>query len=430
MNLSLHAPATNSLREYDLALLWAALLLLGVGLVMVYSASIASAEQSKFTSNQPTYFLVRHLFFLAAAAIAGTMVFQVPMRLWQQAAPYLFLFGAALLVLVLIPGIGREVNGSRRWLPLMVANLQPSELMKLFVVLYAADYAVRKAAWMHSFKRGFLPMFAVMLFVGALLLREPDFGAFAVIAAIAMGILFLGGMNWRLFVGLVVLLVMGFVVIILTSPYRMQRILGFMDPWADPFGRGYQLTHALIAFGRGEVLGVGLGGSVEKLFYLPEAHTDFLLAVIGEELGFVGVAAVIGLFTWLTLRAFAVGSQAAKLERYFSALVAQGVGIWLAVQAIINMGVNLGLLPTKGLTLPFLSFGGSGLLANCAALALLLRIDWESRQLMRGSGGIRLLPETAGIRVERAPFQETTRRTRAPRGLRTIPAARRGVGRN
>jgi cell division protein FtsW len=270
----------------------------------------------------------------------------------------------------------------------------------------------------------------VMLFVGALLLREPDFGAFAVIAAIAMGILFLGGMNWRLFAGLVVLLMVGFVVIILTSPYRMQRILGFMDPWADPFGKGYQLSHALIAFGRGEVLGVGLGGSVEKLFYLPEAHTDFLLAVIGEELGFAGVAVVIGLFTWLTLRAFAVGSQAAKLERYFSALVAQGIGMWLGVQAIINMGVNLGLLPTKGLTLPFLSFGGSGLLANCAALALLLRIDWESRQLMRGSGGISLLPETAGAKMERAPYQRASRRARrgvwALGGLRASPATRRG----
>jgi cell division protein FtsW len=434
MNWSLTAPTTSSLREYDLALLWAAVLLLGIGLVMVYSASIAIAEQSKFTFNQPAYFLVRHLFFLAAAAVAGTMVFQVPMRLWQQAAPYLFLFGAALLVLVLIPGIGREVNGSRRWLPLVVANLQPSELMKLFVVLYAADYTVRKAAWMHSFKRGFLPMFAVMLFVGALLLREPDFGAFAVIAAIAMGILFLGGVNWRLFAGLVVLLVAGFVVIILTSPYRMQRILGFMDPWADPFGKGYQLSHALIAFGRGEVLGVGLGGSVEKLFYLPEAHTDFLLAVIGEELGFFGVAVVIGLFTWLTLRAIAVGSQAAKLERYFSALAAQGIGIWLGVQAIINIGVNLGLLPTKGLTLPFLSFGGSGLLANCTALALLLRIDWESRQLMRGSGGISTLPEAAGARVERAPFQQAARRVRggawALGGLRASPAGRRGAGRN
>ena len=190
--------------------------------------------------------------------------------------------------------------------------------MKLFVVLYAADYTVRKAAYMGSFKKGFAPMLVVMLFVGGLLLREPDFGAFAVITVIAMGILFLGGMNWRLFAGLAVLLVVGFVMLILTSPYRMQRILGFMDPWADPYGRGYQLSHALIAFGRGEWLGVGLGGSVEKLFYLPEAHTDFLLAVIAEELGFAGVAAVIGLFCWLILRAFAIGQQSAMLERLFA----------------------------------------------------------------------------------------------------------------
>jgi cell division protein FtsW len=208
----------------------------------------------------------------------------------------------------------------------------------------------------------------------------------------------------------------------------MQRILGFMDPWADPFGKGYQLSHALIAFGRGEVLGVGLGASVEKLFYLPEAHTDFLLAVIGEELGFLGVAVVIGLFTWLTLRAFAVGSQAAKLERYFSALVAQGIGIWLAVQAIINMGVNLGLLPTKGLTLPFLSFGGSGLLANCAALALLLRIDWESRQLMRGSGGITTPADAGGVKVERARLQRVEPRLRSGSWSLGAPQIHRGPG--
>jgi cell division protein FtsW len=223
-----------------------------------------------------------------------------------------------------------------------------------------------------------------MLFVGGLLLREPDFGAFAVITVIAMGILFLGGMNWRLFVGLAILLVVGFVVLILTSPYRMQRILGFMDPWSDPYGRGYQLSHALIAFGRGEWFGVGLGGSVEKLFYLPEAHTDFLLAVIAEELGFAGVAVVIGLFTWIVLRAFAIGQQAAVLERLFAALVAQGIGLWIGVQAIINMGVNMGILPTKGLTLPFMSFGGSAIAASCCAIAVLLRIDWENRQLMRG----------------------------------------------
>jgi len=380
---TIKAPAAAP-REFDDALVWAAVLLVGIGAVMVYSASIAIAEAGRLTSGHPTYFLLRHCVAVAISAAAAVCVFQLPLRWWQQAAPYLFLCGAVLLVVVLIPGIGREVNGSRRWLPLLVMNLQPSELMKLFVALYAADYTVRKAAWMHSLRKGFAPMFAVMLFVGALLLREPDFGAFAVIACIAMGVLFLGGMNWRLFVGLFVLLVIGFVVVILTSPYRMQRVLGFMDPWADPFGKGYQLSHALIAFGRGEWLGVGLGASVEKLFYLPEAHTDFLLAVIGEELGFVGVSAVILLFAWLTARAFSIGAQAAKLERYFNALLAQAIGIWLGVQAVINMGVNMGLLPTKGLTLPLLSFGGSGLLANSCALALLLRVDWESRQLMRG----------------------------------------------
>jgi cell division protein FtsW len=360
------------------------LVLLSFGLVMVYSSSIAIAEASRHTGFQSTYFLVRHGVFVALSLAIAAVAFQVPMRTWQRYAPLLFLVGMALLVLVLVPGIGREVNGSQRWLPLGVLNLQPSEVMKLFVVLYASDYTVRKAAYMGSFKKGFAPMLVVMLFVGGLLLREPDFGAFAVITVIAMGLLFLGGMNWRLFAGLAALLLVGFVVLILTSPYRMQRILGFMDPWSDPYGRGYQLSHALIAFGRGEWFGVGLGGSVEKLFYLPEAHTDFLLAVIAEELGLVGVVIVIGLFCWLILRAFAIGQQAATLERLFSALVAQGIGLWIGVQAIINMGVNLGVLPTKGLTLPLMSFGGSAIAATCCALAILLRIDWENRQLMRG----------------------------------------------
>jgi cell division protein FtsW len=237
---------------------------------------------------------------------------------------------------------------------------------------------------MHSLRKGFLPLFIVMLMVGGLLLREPDFGAFAVITAIAMGILFLGGVNWKPFAGLIVLLVIGFVLLIWLSPYRMQRVVGFMDPWADPFGKGYQLSHALIAFGRGEWLGVGLGASVEKLFYLPEAHTDFLLAVIAEELGFAGVMLVIALFVVIVMRAFAIARQAAVLERSFAALVAHGIGLWLGVQALINMGVNMGVLPTKGLTLPLLSFGGSGIAANCIALAVLLRVDWENRQRMRG----------------------------------------------
>lgn len=370
--------------ELDYAVVSLAALLLGIGLVMVYSSSIAIAEAGRHTGNQPAYFLIRQSVFVFVGVMAGFICFQFPTRLWQQAAPYLFVLGVLLLVVVLIPGIGKEVNGSRRWLSMGMFNLQPSELMKLLVALYAADYTVRKAALMHSFRKGFLPMLMVMLLVGGLLLREPDFGAFVVITVIAMGVLFLGGINWKLFAALIMLLIVGFVLLIWLSPYRLQRVMGFMDPWSDPFGKGYQLSHALIAFGRGEWFGVGLGASVEKLFYLPEAHTDFLLAVIAEELGFAGVIAVIALFAWLTWRAFAIGNQAARLERYFSALVAQGVGLWIGAQAAINMGVNMGVLPTKGLTLPLLSFGGSGIVANCCALAILLRVDYENRQMMKG----------------------------------------------
>jgi cell division protein FtsW len=370
--------------EYDRSLAWAALLLMAIGMVMVYSASIATAEASRYTGANPAYFLMRHTIFLGAALAAAIAVFLLPVRFWQKCSPLAFLACLLLLVLVLMPGIGREVNGARRWLDLGAITVQPSELVKLAAVLYAADYTVRKHAVLKSFRRGLLPMLAVMMFVSWLLLREPDFGALVVIAVTAFGILFLGGMNGRHFAALVAMLALGFALLVLTSEYRMQRIFGFMDPWTDPFGRGYQLSHALIAFGRGEWLGVGLGASVEKLFYLPEAHTDFLLAVIAEELGFLGVAAVIGLFVWLVMRAFAIGRQAALRERHFAALVAQGIGIWIGFQALVNMGVNMGLLPTKGLTLPLMSFGGTGLLANSVALALLLRIDWENRQLARG----------------------------------------------
>ncbi len=376
--------ARQAIAEYDAAVLWSALLLLVLGLVMVYSSSIALAETARFTGGRANYFLLRHLLFIAISLVAGMLAFQVPMRVWQRAAPWLCLAGVVALAMVLIPGIGREVNGARRWLGLGFFSVQPSEFVKLAAVLYAADYTARKSALMHSFKRGLLPMLTVMLVVGWLLLREPDFGAFVVITTIAMSVLFLGGMNGKWFAGLLLMLAVGFVALVLTSPYRMQRIFGFMDPWSDAFGGGYQLSHALIAFGRGEILGVGLGASVEKLLYLPEAHTDFLLAVIAEELGLVGVVLVILLFSWLVLRAFAIGRKAVNLERPFSALVAQGVGVWLGAQSLINMGVNMGVLPTKGLTLPLMSFGGSGILANCAAVAILLRIDWENRQLMKG----------------------------------------------
>jgi len=375
--------------EIDLSLFWSVILLLSIGLVMVYSSSIAMAEAEKMTGYRMYYFLQRHAIYLVLGVIAAFVAFQVPIAIWQKFAPALFIIGGFLLVIVLIPGVGREVNGSRRWISLGFITMQPSELMKFFAVLYAADYTVRKAAFMHDFKKGFLPMAAVMVFVSAMLLREPDFGALVVITAIAMAILFLGGLNWRVFAGLIVLLAGAFAVLIISSPYRLQRIVGFMDPWADAYGKGYQLSHSLIAFGRGEWFGVGLGGSVEKLFYLPEAHTDFLLAVVAEELGLVGVFIVIALFAFLIYRAFMVGREAMMREKYFAALVAQGIGVWLSVQAFINMGVNMGLLPTKGLTLPFLSYGGSGIIVNCLAVAVLLRIDAENRSTSTAARGVR-----------------------------------------
>ncbi len=370
--------------EYDRSLAWAALLLAAIGLVMVYSASIATAESSRYTGHNAAWYLARHGLFLASAIAAAIAVFLLPVKFWQGAAPWLFAAGVALLALVLVPGIGREVNGARRWLDVPFIGVQPSEAMKLAVVLYAADYTTRKHAVLKSFRKGLLPMLAVMLVVSWLLLREPDFGALVVIAVSTFGILFVGGMNGRHFLALVGMLAVGFVGLIVSSPYRMQRIFGFMDPWSDAYGKGYQLSHSLIAFGRGEWLGVGLGASVEKLHYLPEAHTDFLLAVIAEELGFAGVALVIALFLWLVVRAFAIGRQACLHQRHFAALAAQGIGVWLGFQALVNMGVNVGLLPTKGLTLPLMSYGGSGLVVNCVALAILLRIDWENRQISRG----------------------------------------------
>ena len=381
----------RAMRPYDGSLAWATLLLLAIGLVMVYSASIATAEASPATGYRAWYFLLRHASFLATGLFCAYVAFQIPMKAWQRLAPWLFIAGLVLLVLVLVPGIGRSVNGARRWLSLYFVNLQPSELMKLAVVLYTASYAVRKAEFLHARQpmrqtllRGFLPLLVVMGMTGGLLLLEPDFGAFVVILAIAFGILFLGGLDWRILVPLIALLPVVLGAILVAAPYRLQRLVAFLDPWSDPLGKGYQLSHSLIAFGRGEWFGVGLGASVEKLMFLPEAHTDFLLAVIAEEIGFVGVLVVLALFVWVLFRTYAIARQAVLLGRPFAALTAQGIGVWIGVQAFINIGVNMGVLPTKGLTLPLLSFGGSGIVANCVAIALLLRVDYENRRLLRG----------------------------------------------
>lgn len=376
----------SRMMEYDQPLVWVVLLLMLFGMVMVYSASISLPDSPKYASYKNAHFLTRQAMFIGVSIVVGLFVFRVRVETWQRLAPYLFVGTLILLLLVLVPGIGKGVNGAKRWLSFKVFNLQPSELMKLFVVLYAADYTVRKQQYMHKLTKGFLPMAVAVGMVGLLLLLEPDLGAFGVIVCIAMGILFLGGINGVWFGGIGATLVGIFSLVIVLSPWRRERIFAYLNPWVEEnaLGKAYQLSHSLIAFGRGELFGVGLGGSVEKLHYLPEAHTDFLLAVIGEELGFIGVLAVVVMFYWIIKRAFEIGRQAIAIDQTFAGLTAKGIGIWIGVQAFINMGVNLGLLPTKGLTLPLMSYGGSGVLINCVGLAILLRIDYENRVLMRG----------------------------------------------
>lgn len=376
----------SKMMDYDQPLVWVTIILMLFGMVMVYSASIALPDSPKYANYKNSHFLIRQAIFVVVALIAGALVFRIPLATWQKYAPYLFVGTLVLLVAVLIPGLGKGVNGAKRWLSFKVFNLQPSELMKLFMVLYAADYTVRKQEYMHKLTKGFVPMLAAVAVVGLLLLLEPDLGAFGVIVCIAMGILFLGGINGVWFGGIAATLVGIFTSVILLSPWRRERIFAYLSPFEEDhaLGKAYQLTHSLIAFGRGELFGVGLGASVQKLHYLPEAHTDFLLAVIGEELGFVGVMAVVLLFYWLLKRAFEIGRQAIALDQTFAGLTAKGIGIWIGVQAFINMGVNLGLLPTKGLTLPLMSYGGSGVMINCVGLAILLRVDYENRVLMRG----------------------------------------------
>ena len=371
---------------FDQALVCVVVALLAMGLVMVYSATVALPDSPKFARYVPTYFMTRQLMFIAVSLVAALLAVQIPVSFWEKASPWVFVVSLLLLVVVLIPGIGKGVNGAKRWIPLGVLNFQPSELAKVAIAMYAASYMVRKMDIKQNFVRAVAPMTVALAVIGLLLLAEPDMGAFMVIAVIAMGILFLGGVNGRMFFLSIAVLVGAFALMILSSPWRAERILAFLKPW-DPMyaqGKGYQLTHSLIALGRGEIFGQGLGGSVEKLHYLPEAHTDFLLAVIGEELGFIGVAGVIFAFFWVSRRLFHIGRQAIALDRVFAGLYAQGIGIWMGGQAFINMGVNLGVLPTKGLTLPLMSYGGSAIVMNVIALAIVIRIDIENRQMMRG----------------------------------------------
>jgi cell division protein FtsW len=375
-----------SVLGFDQALCGVVVALLAWGLVMVYSASIALPDNPRFANYAPTHFLTRHMMYLVFGFVAALLAFQVPMKLWERVAPWLFVGSLLLLIAVLIPGVGKVVNGARRWLSIGPIGFQPSEVAKLAVLIYAADYMVRKMEVKERFFRAVLPMGAAVAIVGVLLLAEPDMGAFMVVAVIAMGILFLGGVNARMFFLIAGVLVGAFALMIASSPWRRERVFAYLDPFSEQhaLGKGYQLSHSLIAIGRGEIFGVGLGGSVEKLHWLPEAHTDFLLAVIGEEFGLVGVVTLIILFLWMTRRIMHIGRQAIALDRVFAGLVAQGVAIWIGFQAFINMGVNLGALPTKGLTLPLMSFGGSAILLNLVALAIVLRVDYENKHLMRG----------------------------------------------
>ena len=378
--------ASPRLAGFDQALVWVTVALLMLGLVMVYSASVAMPDNPKFARYAHTHFLLRHMLSLVVAVVVAVLAFQVPVAVWEKMAPWLFIASLVLLMMVLVPFIGKGVNGARRWISLGFMNFQPSELAKFATVLYAADYMVRKMDVKEHFFRAVIPMAIAIGIIGLLLLAEPDMGAFMVISVIAMGILFLGGVNARMFFVISAVVIGAFALMIMTSDWRRERIFAYLDPWSDKYsmGKGYQLSHSLIAFGRGEVFGVGLGGSIEKLHWLPEAHTDFLMAVIGEEFGLVGVLTVIALFMWMTRRIMHIGRQSIALDRLFAGLVAQGVGLWIGFQTFINIGVNLGALPTKGLTLPLMSYGGSAILMNLIALAVVLRIDYENRLLMRG----------------------------------------------
>lgn len=367
----------------DLGILCVTAFLLCLGVLMVYSATISFSDSPKY-HTAPYHFLIRQLINIAIGLIAGFAVYRTPMRVWMRIAPYLAGVAIFLLIIVLIPGIGRSVNGARRWIALGPMNFQVTEFVKFAVLIGAAAFTVKRQEYMHSVTKGLAPMFIIIAVISGLIGVQPDLGATAVIIAIAMGVLFLGGLDGKIFTAVLILAIaIGFLMIYL-SPWRLERMISYWDVWGNAYGKGYQLSHSLIAFGRGEWFGVGLGASIEKLHYLPESHTDFIMAVIGEELGFVGVVVVVVAFYFFVRQAFAIGRQSIKLDRVFPGLVAEGVGIWIGFQAIINLGVATGMFPTKGLTLPFVSYGGSSLIATIAAVALLLRVDRENRILMRG----------------------------------------------
>lgn len=363
--------------QFDYWLLGAAVLLLTFGLIMVASASLHLGDEGEFS---PFHYVMRHGFAIAIGVICSALIAGIPLQAWEKASTLLYFLALLLLVLVLVPGVGKTVNGATRWIPLGPLNFQSSELMKLFAVVYIAGYLVRRRLEVaHSFW-GFVKPTLLLVIACALIIAQPDFGTAAVLLATVLGMLFLGGVAVWQFGLLISMASVTLAGLVYFSPYRLQRIATFLNPWDDPFGSGYQLTQALIAFGRGEWFGVGLGNGIQKQFYLPEAHTDFLMAVVGEEFGLAGTLAVILLFSLIVWRAFRLGVRAERAERRFSAYVAYGFGLWIGLQAYINIGVNVGLLPTKGLTLPLMSYGSNSIVVACIVITLLLRIDFETRR--------------------------------------------------
>ncbi|ABI57536.1 putative lipid II flippase FtsW [Alkalilimnicola ehrlichii MLHE-1] len=352
------------------------LALAGLGLVMVGSASVSIAEGA---TGDPLHYLYRQAVFLAVALMAAVACLHLSLDQFYRGGPVLLVLGFFLLLVVLIPGVGREVNGATRWIPLGLINLQVAEVARVCFIIYLAGYCVRRHAELPNTSSAFAVPLAVFSLAAVLLLAQPDFGTALVLMATALGLLFLAGASlWR--IGVLGLLLAGAAwLLIVGSPYRWQRLTTFTDPWADPFNAGFQLTQSLIAIGRGEWFGVGLGASVQKLFYLPEAHTDFLFAVLAEELGLLGVVVVVALFTYLAWRGMQIGLASLRADRPFGAYLAWGLTISIGLQAFINMAVTMGLLPTKGLTLPLMSYGGSSLIMTGIALALLLRVDYEAR---------------------------------------------------
>lgn len=376
-----HISAPNGLfRPYDAWLMTVIFLLLGLGLVMVASSSMAIADRQ---FHEPLHYFWRQMFSVAIGMSFIIAALKIPLSVWEFLSVPLLVLGLLLLILVLIPGVGREVNGSTRWISMGSLALQASEPVKLCVIVYLAGYMVRHGEQVRNNFAGFIRPICVLTIVAGLLLLEPDYGSCVVLFATALGMLFMGGVPLGRFFAWVLTAVVVLASLAILSPYRLQRLMSFVDPWQDPFNSGFQLTQALIAFGRGDWFGVGLGSSVQKLFYLPEAHTDFVFSVFAEEFGLMGTTILILLFSFLVWRAFVIGHIAERMGKLFAAYLAYGIGLIIGVQVFINMGVNLGVLPTKGLTLPLLSYGGNSMIITCLLLGILLRVEVENRQIKR-----------------------------------------------